>query len=345
VIEMDSIKTVKDNLTVDVYGYLKYFGRLYVKVDKKLRAKIKEKIAENYRSLADYNRQELNINVGTLRDQLNRSTYFQFQRLLKVIQSLDVSKEELLSNIKQFYYWGSRNRHILRIPREIEIDEFFVEGYALYLAEGDTGLNGNSRASEFVFTNSEVGVINHMIRWVKTFFPGNHLYVRVINPEGESVNFETFRKLINLDKIKFKVGYYNKIPKYRVCLNLRFVIDLMFAIENRIREAYKTNEKLAAAYVRGMMIGEGTAYFNKSRYVRIEMRNEKEIKYLHKLFTLLGFDCKPYLRTNRHNMWSLYIGAKQLRRYYDLIGFGVHKKRQAILEKAVNKKLRVNQYC
>ena len=93
------------------------------------------------------------------------------------------------------------------------------------------------------------------------------------------------------------------------------------------------------------MIGEGTAYFNKSRYVRIEMRNEKEIKYLHELLTMLGFKCKPTLRNNRHDMWSLYIGAKQLNKFAKEIGFGVHKERQNILEEGVNKILRVNQYC
>lgn len=75
------------------------------------------------------------------------------------------------------------------------------------------------------------------------------------------------------------------------------------------------------------------------------MKNKEEIHYLHEIFTMLGFKCKPSLRTTRENMWSIYIGAKQLKKYYDEIGFGVHKKRQRILKSAVNKKLRVNQYC
>ncbi len=92
------------------------------------------------------------------------------------------------------------------------------------------------------------------------------------------------------------------------------------------------------------MIGEGTVYFNKSRYVRIEMKNEKEIKYLHKLLTMLNYQCKPSLRSNRDNMWSIYIGAKQLKRFSNEIGFGAHKKRQNLLEQAASKSLRINQY-
>ena len=75
------------------------------------------------------------------------------------------------------------------------------------------------------------------------------------------------------------------------------------------------------------------------------MRNEKEIKYLHKLLIMLGYNCTPTLRSNRCDMWSLYIGAKQLDKFAREIGFGVHNERQRILEDANKKILRVNQYC
>ncbi len=74
------------------------------------------------------------------------------------------------------------------------------------------------------------------------------------------------------------------------------------------------------------------------------MKNEKEIKYLFKLFKLLGYKCRIFLRSNRENMWSIYIGAKELKRFYEEIGFGAQKERQEILKKAANKKLRINQY-
>ena len=146
------------------------------------------------------------------------------------------------------------------------------------------------------------------------------------------------KKRINTHNVKIKQGHYNKIIKYRVCFDSAIIIDLILVIESKIKDLCKKDKKLAAAYIRGMMIGEGTAYFNRSRYVRIEMRNEKEIKYLHELLIMLGFDCKPSLRKERDNMWSLYIGAKQLKKFNDLISFGVHEKRQRVLERAILKK-------
>ena len=177
----------------------------------------------------------------------------------------------------------------------------------------------------------------------------NYRHGSIVTSGNNEKDLENIKQYLELEhsqvKIKYtKTKWKNKII-YKTCLDNALLIDLILLIEPTIKEFCSKDNKLAAAYIRGMMIGEGTAYFNKSRYVRIEMRNEKEIKYLHRLLTMLGFECKPVLRSNRHDMWSLYIGAKQLDKFAKEIGFGVHKERQQILEQGVNKVLRVNQYC
>ena len=229
------------------------------------------------------------------------------------------------------------HHHIQKVESE--------EGFALYFAEGDNGSNGKTRPRKFRFTNSEPLVINHMIKWLNTYFPSIDFYINLVNPKGNCIDFESTKSNIDYYDVRLREECYNKVIKYKLCLDNAIVIDLVLALETTIKELCSKNPKLAAAYVRGMMIGEGTAYFNKSRYVRIEMKNEREIRYLHKLLTMLSFDCKPILRSNRHNMWSLYIGAKQLAKFAKEIGFGVHQERQQILEQGVSKVLRVNQYC
>lgn len=307
--------------------------------------KIKDRIKEEYVSLSKYNKKFSISNYVTIQTEFKNNVYHPFYRILAIIETLCIPKDELYNNIVAFYNWGSHNNCDVRISRELIIDEFFVEGYALYLAEGDTGLSGNKRPDGFRFTNSNVNVINHMIKWLETYFPKNEFHVIAINPKGQNIDFDLVKTFIRCNKVILKEDYYNRIIKYRLILDRAVLINLILAIDSTIKDICSKNPKLAAAYVRGMMIGEGTAYFNKSRYVRIEMRNEKEIKYLHKLLIMLSFDCKPVLRSNRHNMWSLYIGAKQLAKFAKEIGFGVHQERQQILEQGVNKVLRVNQYC
>ena len=326
------------------FDYLKQFNRIHVKITDSFFNKLRNIILKEY-GIKRFGKNILRINEGTFQSEFVRNVYHPFSRILSIIKYLNIEEKELYDNILGFYHWGSHNNCDIQISRELEINEFFVEGYALYLAEGDTGFSGNKRPRHFRFTNADVNVINHMIKWINTYFPNNGSYVSVINPNGNEINFGEINKLINHDKIKFSEGDYNKIIKYRIYVDRAVIIDLILSIENIIKELCSKDSKLAAAYIRGMMIGEGTAYFNRSRYVRIEMKNEKEIKYLHKLLTMLGFDCKPVLRQDRKGYWSLYIGAKQLDKFAKEIGFGVHNERQRILEKGANKILRVNQYC
>jgi len=309
---------------------------VHVKITDEFFYKIKNKIISKYKTLRNYNN-ILKINYATFKWEFRTNNYHPFNRILRIINDLEISKKGLYNNILGFYHWGSNNNY-LSMPLELNIDEFFVEGYALYLAEGDTGFHGKTKPRKLRFTNSEINVINHFIKWVNSYFPDNKLYVNLINPINNKIDFKDIKKRINTHNVKIKQGHYNKIIKYRVCFDSAIIIDLILVIESKIKDLCKKDKKLAAAYIRGMMIGEGTAYFNRSRYVRIEMRNEKEIKYLHELLIMLGFDCKPSLRKERDNMWSLYIGAKQLKKFNDLISFGVHEKRQRVLERAILKK-------
>ena len=329
--------------TINAFDYLSQFEKIHIKITDKFFNKLKNKIIKEY-GIKKFGIL-LKVNPNTFISEFRRNIYHPFYRILKISQVFKINREELYDNILGFYPWGSHRKNYLKISRELNVGEFFVEGYALYFAEGDNGSNGKTRPRKFRFTNSEPSVINFMINWIETYFPNNEFYVSIINPKSKFMDFDKAKKLINHNKIKFEEENYNKVVKYKIHLDYAIIIDLILSIELIIKELCSKDPKLAAAYIRGMMIGEGTAYFNKSRYVRIEMRNEKEIKYLHKLFIMLEFDCAPTLRSNRHNMWSLYIGAKQLDKFAREIGFGVHQERQRILERGINKILKVNQYC
>lgn len=171
-----------------------------------------------------------------------------------------------------------------------------------------------------------------MVDWLNKYFPSLKKYIMIIKPK----NF------IGELKPDFRIPYkisedsYHKVIKYRLCCDSAILIDLFLSLENTTKEICSKNNNFARAYIRGMMIGEGTVYNNRSRYVRIEMRNGKEIEYIHKLLVMLKYDCKIFYRTTRENMWSIYIGAKQLRKFYEEIGFGVHEKKHEKLKEAIS---------
>lgn len=176
-------------------------------------------------------------------------------------------------------------------------------------------------------------MINRIIKWIDKFFPDMEKYVNVITPNyGDTENKADEIKCAD---IRFKTDSYNRKVKYRLCIDRAVLIDLILSLESTIKDICSKNNNLARAYIRGMMIGEGTIYNNRMRYVRIEMRNGKEIEYIHRLLIMLGYKCKISYRTTRENMWSIYIGASQLKKFYDEIGFGVHEKRQEKLREAI----------
>jgi len=336
-------------MILDVFEILSKNPSIYVNIDPFFLKKIKALVIRNYKSIRKFNYRELRTNYGTLIWEFRRAKYHPLSRLLKITGILKINREEVFENIKGFRALGSHRKNALILPRKININENFAEGYALYLAEGDSGSCGHTKPRKVRFTNSNLEVIKFFIQWLKIYFSNNDFYLNIILPPKMIIQEDFINQIIeklnlNINQIKVRNDYYNKKIKYRVCCDQAILIDLILDLENVIKKLCLSDKKFAASYIRGMMIGEGTAYFNRSRYVRIEMRNEKEIKYLHKLLQILGFNCKTSLRTERENMWSIYIGAKQLKKFYDEIGFGVHRERQKILEEAVNKKLRVNQY-
>jgi len=322
---------------------------VFIKLNNLFIQNLRRIIIQKYKSLRNYNEQILKINYPTLKYEFTYAKYHNFQRFYKIAQDLNIDEDDFFRNIKAFKSFGSRRKEQLYLPRAIEVDKFFVEGYALYLAEGDTGFNGKTIPSKLRFTNSNLDVIKYFIKWIRRYFPNNYFYLNIIIPDGMNIEENLIdiiknNTALDIRQIKIVKDFYNKQIKYRVCFDQTIVIYLILKIEDLIKEIIKTDRELTRAYIRGMMIGEGTVYFNRSRYVRIEMRNEKEIKYLYGLFQILGYNCKPSLRSNRLNMWSIYIGAKQLEKFYNEIGFGIHRPRQEILERAVNKGLRINQF-
>ncbi|HLD87678.1 MAG TPA: LAGLIDADG family homing endonuclease [Candidatus Nanoarchaeia archaeon] len=330
--------------TIRTFDYLQDFKRVHIKITDSFFLKIKGLLKKKYLSIKGYALYH-QINQGTFSCEFRRNIYHPFQRLIQMANNLHIPQEELYGNIHGFYHWGSHREIVAKIPLHLSVGEFFAEGYALYLAEGDNGSNAKTKPRKFRFTNSDANVINHMIRWLNTYLPDNPFSVEVISPRGNLANQEEIRGIIQHSTLRFTEEDYNRKIKYKICLNSAIIIDFFLALKPTVKMLCSKDRSLAAAYIRGMMIGEGTAYFGRARYVRIEMRNEEEIRYLHYLLTMLGYSCTPMCRSTRHDMWSLYIGAKQLEKFASEIGFGIHRKRQGILERANAKVLKINQYC
>src|SRR3989344_3809664 len=331
---------------IDTYEKLLLHKNIYVAVQKDFIRNLRREIKSRYKTLSIYNRKRLKLKECTFKYMFKKyAMTFQFSRLVEIALDCGLTKETVFNNILGFRVSGSHRNGIIKIPRIIKIDEYFVEGYALYLAEGDTGLSGKKNPRKFRFTNSEISVINHFIELIRRYLPGIDFYISVIVPSSKNLQYnEKMRILqtlnVNRNKVKFCSGAYNKKVKYRICLDSSIIIDLMLSMNETVKSAASDSHSHAAAYVRGIMIGEGTAYNNKYSYVKLEMRNEKEVKFVSYLLEKLGICCTVKERHTRRGMWTVFIGRKDsILRFHRLIGFGVHEKRQLILDQIINNKI------
>ena len=179
---------------INTFDYLKEFDKIYIKISDSLFNKIRDMILNEF-GISAFSKEFLHIHPSTLQSEFTINDYHHFSRIIKIINYLNISKEKLYKNILGFYHCGSHRKTYLKIKKELNIDEFFVEGYALYFAEGDNGSNGKNIPRKFRFTNSDVNVINHMIKWIKTYFPNNEFYVDIINPKGNFINLGEIKKI------------------------------------------------------------------------------------------------------------------------------------------------------
>ncbi|MBR9699492.1 hypothetical protein GOV09_03500 [Candidatus Woesearchaeota archaeon] len=304
--------------------------KVFVSVNSSFIEKLKFKINSKSGSIEEFNQQYIKIDSQTFNWPFKKNYGHNLIRLLKIASVLGVDKHKVYDEITGYYSWGSHNKPI-SLPKQIKLTELFVEGYGLYIAEGDTGDSGTKKARKLRFTNSNIDVIRFYIRWLRKFIPDLPYYINVILPIGYMGSYERFHDT------RISYQQYNKIPKYRVCVDNAVVIDLFLALRDYVKTAALNDPQRAAAYLRGLMAGEGTVYNNKTRYVRLEMKNPDEINFVKKLLNFLNISYTHHKRTTRYRMESLYIGGKEnLRTYANLIGFGAHKDRQAKLNDLVS---------
>jgi hypothetical protein len=313
---------------IKTISILKKQEKIFVTLNARFFEEIETHILQRHGTLSKFNKKYFGIDNQTFSWPFRRKTGIQLKRLDKISRILRL---DYASEIIGFYTWGSHNKPY-KIPLEIKIDTHFVEGYALYIGEGDTGLSGKKQARKVRLTNAEPNVIHFFEKWMLNIFPDIKTYSLAIIPFKN----KELRSAINTAKIKY--GKYNKKVKYRICADNAIIIDLILKINVIVKKECLKNKKLAKAYLRGIMAAEGTVYHKGNfKYIRIEMKNPSEISYVKKLFSKLDISVTHHSRSNREKMESLYIGGKEkIYGYFKLVGFGCEKNRQTKLKHLIS---------
>ena len=329
-------------MNINTYDVLLANNIIHLRINKGFFAKVKSSLINKYGSLSRYNKEQLLESKAYARQIFNINKYIKPSHILKMVKDAAISLEELFKNITGFRSKGSRNCIDRKIQPFLNVDKAFVEGYGLYLAEGDNGSNGSTVPKKLRLVNSDLNVIKSFMKWIDRYFPDNPYYVVYVLPNRlprDEKHIEEVKRFLEINDIKITNWDAKKKSKicYRVCLDSSVIVHLFLAIEESVKSYVQNDDNLMRAYIRGLMIGEGTVHHKGNfHYVRIEMKNKKEILFLASLFEKLGFKFTCKERGTRKDMWYIYMGGREnLTKYYQTIGFGVQEKRQKILEDIV----------
>lgn len=240
----------------------------------------------------------------------------------------DITEEEVFSAIQEYSLWGSRSP-ARTLPKTVIINARFCEGYGLFIAEGDTGLQGNCVPNKVRFTNTSHSVLQYFLSWLTEVFPGEKVRTTAIIGSLESSG-----NMLELPNMKIVRGAYNQKVKYRIAIDSKLHVLLLLSLDEYVVQKIKSDVSSAHGYVRGLFAGEGTVYNNKSKYVRIEMRGKQIIEQVSKVLHTSSIPHRMYERGDRPRMWCIYIGMRDgaVKKFRKHIGFGSHQERRAVLE-------------
>lgn len=255
---------------------------------------------------------------------------------IELCEKTGISEEQCLENIEYFY--AGYKKSITYLPRFKNFNrDFFVEGIGLYIAEGAT----SEKTNEIALSNTNPNVLRFYMRWLKHCFDVSkdnlNIYVYTHDPNFDKNKLiQKWFKRLYCTKIS-RTYYYKKSEQecgLVVCSRavLRYLLNELI---NEAKQLAKSDKKLAHAYLRGILAGEGHVYINEKKWqhhVEFGLKDKKEIGFIMHLLYLLDIN---FYKNEKPNFTKIVISwKKNIEKLIKNGGFGSDTIRTAQLLRA-----------
>jgi len=191
--------------------------------------------------------------------------------------SLDLDKiSRFIHEDKLYVRYKSRKTRQHFVKRFIEINRELAYIVGLYDAEG--------AEKSFRFTNSDPKLIKTFLNAIKNIFGLTEsefdAQITLVNKNMESEHARLFWSNlfpnINIyEKASFKYGEGIKQGSLSVLINTTTMNSIWNSIREKVRELLRNNKDLSAAYISGVLDGDGNVHKNKSLEVRCAFDSNK----------------------------------------------------------------------
>jgi len=322
-------------MKVDLYKLAAKSDKIRISIKNDFRNYVKNKLKTKFGTLKQASK-ELNINFITFQGWWLGKRDPIFKNWLDLCKKLNISEEKCFENIESFH--SSSKKYFVTFPRFRNIDkDLLVEGVGLYIAEGAT----SKKTNEISLSNTNFDVLKFYIKWLNHCFNVKDLNIYIYSHNKDFNKNELIkRSLKNLNVPKINRVYYYKKSKQEcgliVCSNaiLRYLLNELII---EAKNLTKNNKKLAYAYLRGILAGEGHVYISKKQdqhHIEVGLKNKEEIKFIMDLLNLLDIKFSKKEKTDFTKLTICY--KKNLEKLINNGGFGSNKQRTAKLIKAYN---------
>ncbi len=310
-----------------------YFNKdWYIQLDESFRLKLKDRIKRKYSI------RELSNLTGKSEDSICKFHQGRYNAklgyLLKICKLLNISESKLMQNIRSLY--STAKKGSLNI-KYLKIDSIFAEWYGAWIGDGDH----SPKRETIGLANCSINLLSlHMQILFRFGYTKNKIKVEVISPNKKESKVkikDRWSKILDLPIEQISVVTYMenarqegaRVQVWCSALN-RILHEIDYTIKSIIENS---DDKIKIAYIRGIFAAEGSTR-KKSKQIRLNMKNEKELLFARRMLLDLGiFSNGPKLNTHNGCFELSITGYYNIKRFYEINGFGRHKERSDLLRK------------
>ncbi len=323
---MCSPKTIDLTPFFDASWALQLENSFWLKLKEKVRGyysikELSELTGKSEDSICKFHQGRYNANIGYL---------------LKLCSLFSISKEELFDNVVCVY---TRSKSSYFVMKKLVIDALFVEWYGAWIGDGDHSYKREALS----MSNYSIDLLKlHIVMMRRLGFESNRLLVEVVSPSDEPSKIikERWAKILGLsfNQVSTVTRMSNATQEgARVGLGCAGLFRVLHRIDSKIKKKIlSSGDTIRIAYIKGIFAAEGSVR-KKGKQVRLNMKDELELIFARTVLHSLGIFVKLPKWNPHSGCFELSIfGYENIRRFWEIGGFGLERKRSKLLDKCVN---------
>jgi len=321
-------------LVLDVSDLLNEDEAVRLVLDNSTREVLREHIRNKFGTFRSFSEHE-KIKFDTFHNWIRLDKKRRQPRLKDLMRIFDNNIPNIYNKKIVFYQLNNSTINKNLLPSKIIIDENFMLGLGIYIAEG------NKRSSKkILISNTNSNIITFFNEWLSRYFgvKKEELYIYVYSPEkefDENSLKKKYAKLLGVSNSQIRV-YYNRNSSKECMMTAVYNAFLKRILDGVIKNFDKlVDDKTAGSFITGVLSGDGSISFDPDGYYEICIAlGDNEVELAKKALDIIRVS---YLSRYKNNVNLLLIHRKSnFTKILEIGGFGTFDDKNKVLKAAIS---------